>query len=178
MCYACFRSDSFHAHSTRSLSEEEWSSTIDLSPSTVKSLGYKHAYACTHHTHRYVGFPYVHNQYDAITHCHNMKTTFSRQCTTVMILWRNGSVSDSRSEGCMFESCRDHKLFSPLAISCKSMNIHVFGFRPTTLNYVGAMEGLTTLEKSSSFPTLHEVSRCNTAVYTNFLVLGIATCNS
>ena len=26
--------------------------------------------------------------------------------------WRNGSASDSRSEGCVFESRRGHKLFS------------------------------------------------------------------
>ena len=28
-----------------------------------------------------------------------------------LTLWRNGSASDSRSEGCVFESRRGHKIF-------------------------------------------------------------------
>ena len=30
----------------------------------------------------------------------------------VMAAWRNGSASDSRSEGCVFKSRRGHKTFS------------------------------------------------------------------
>ena len=31
--------------------------------------------------------------------------------------WRNGSASDSRSEGCVFKSRRGHKFFFPLSFS-------------------------------------------------------------
>ena len=40
---------------------------------------------------------------------------FPSQFCQIMIKltpWRNGSASDSRSEGCVFESRRGHKLFS------------------------------------------------------------------
>ena len=35
--------------------------------------------------------------------------------------WRNGSASDSRSEGCVFESRRGHKLFSLIIFFEKKM---------------------------------------------------------
>ena len=76
--------------------------------------------------HTHMGFPHVHKLYDAITHCHNKKIILRRQHIAVMIMWRNGSVSDSRSEGCMFKSCRDHNLFFfyflPIPTPCKLMN--------------------------------------------------------
>ena len=35
----------------------------------------------------------------------------------VLTLWRNGSASDSRSEGCVFESRQGQKLFSTFYLS-------------------------------------------------------------
>ena len=43
-----------------------------------------------------------------------MKNIFTLQYTLYYIMtpWRNGSASDSRSEGCMFESRQGQNLFS------------------------------------------------------------------
>ena len=35
----------------------------------------------------------------------------------ILVLWRNGSASDSRSEGCVFESRRDHEILFTHACS-------------------------------------------------------------
>lgn len=36
--------------------------------------------------------------------------------------WRNGSASDSRSEGCVFESRRGHKYFDSLSLVSHKMD--------------------------------------------------------
>ena len=36
--------------------------------------------------------------------CGSLREIALRECPTVQTLWRNGSASDSRSEGCVFKS--------------------------------------------------------------------------
>lgn len=78
------------------------------------------------------------NQMSPFTGLHLITCVERKRRCTCGTLWRNGSASDSSSEGCMFNSCRGHPKAS--SVSALKVNLGALSYKLVHRKHVNAFK--------------------------------------